>query len=246
MYRIPAEFAATTAPSSNGDKAQVADDPGPSSPSLTAGFPSRRVPPYERIASILHGPDQVLLQLDSQGRKRRERPSLGQPPSPPSTEIERRLNELWADLLRLETVGVRDNYFDLGGTSLLAVDLFARIENLFGITLPLTVLVEAPTIAELTRLMEGKHARDSLVPIRKGRSLPSSWSTMVMVKPCSIAIWPSGWIRITPSTGCSHIVIPSTRYCIRESRKWPLITSTRCARSNHEALTSSAACVPAV
>ena len=173
MYRIPAEFAATTAPSSNGDKAQVADDPGPSSPSLTAGFPSRRVPPYERIASILHGPDQVLLQLDSQGRKRRERPSLGQPPSPPSTEIERRLNELWADLLRLETVGVRDNYFDLGGTSLLAVDLFARIENLFGITLPLTALVEAPTIAELTRLMEGKHARDSLVPIRKGGNKPA-------------------------------------------------------------------------
>ena len=151
MYRIPAEFAATTAPSSDGDKAQVADDPGPSSPSLTAGFPSRIVPPYERIASILHSPDQVLLQLDVQGRKRRERPSLGQPPSPPSTEIERRLSELWADLLRLETVGVRDNYFDLGGTSLLAVDLFARIENLFGITLPLTTLVEAPTIAELTR-----------------------------------------------------------------------------------------------
>ena len=173
MYRIPAEFAATTAPSSNGDKAEAADDPGPSSPSLTAGFPSRRVPPYERIASAFHSPDQVLLQLDVQGRKRRERPSLGQPPSPPSTEIERRLTELWADLLRLETVGVRDNYFDLGGTSLLAVDLFARVENLFGITLPLTTLVEAPTIAELTRLMEGNHARDSLVPIRTGGNKPA-------------------------------------------------------------------------
>ena len=173
VYRIPAEFAATTAPSSGGFKAEVADDPGPSSPSLTAGLPSRIVPPYERIASILHRPDQVLLQLDVQGRKRRERPSLGQPPSPPSTEIERRLSELWAELLRLETVGVRDNYFDLGGTSLLAVDLFARIENLFGITLPLTTLVEAPTIAELIGLMEGKHARDSLVPIRKGGNKPA-------------------------------------------------------------------------
>ncbi|MGZ3413543.1 MAG: HAD-IIIC family phosphatase [Isosphaeraceae bacterium] len=173
VYRIPAEFAARTAPSSGGVKAEVADDPGPSSPSLTAGFPSRIVPPYERIASILHRPDQVLLQLDVQGRKRRERPSLGQPFSPPSTEIERRLSELWAELLRLETVGVRDNYFDLGGTSLLAVDLFARIENLLGITLPLTTLVEAPTIAELIGLMEEKHARDSLVPIRKGGNKPA-------------------------------------------------------------------------
>ncbi len=173
VYRIPAELAARTAPSSGGVKAEVADDSGPSSPSLTAGFPSRIVPPYERIASILHRPDQVLLQLDVQGRKRRERPSLGQPPSPPSTEIERRLGELWAELLRLETVGVRDNYFDLGGTSLLAVDLFARIEDLFGITLPLTTLVEAPTIAELIGLMEEKHARDSLVPIRKGGNKPA-------------------------------------------------------------------------
>src|SRR5208337_4213467 len=172
VYRIPAEFAARTAPSSGGVKAEVADDPGPSSPSLTAGFPSRIVPPYERIASILHRPDQVLLQLDVQGRKRRERPSLGQPPSPPSTEIERRLSALWADLLHLQTVGVRDNYFDLGGTSLLAVDLFAQVENLFGIALPLTTLVEAPTIEELAAVVEGKHMSESLVLLRKGGNKP--------------------------------------------------------------------------
>jgi len=172
-YRIPAELAATTAPSPDVVTAEAAEIPGPTSPSFTAEFPSRTVPPYERIASILHSPDQLLLELAAQGRKRRERPSLGHPPSPPRTEIERRLSELWAEVLRLETVGVRDNYFDLGGTSLLAVDLFARIENLFGITLPLTTLVEAPTILELTGRLQGTHARDSLVPIRKGGNKPA-------------------------------------------------------------------------
>ena len=155
VYRVPAEFATSTTLSSEVTTAQAADDPAPSSPLLTAGLPSRMVAPYERIARTLHSPDQVLLQLEAQGRRSRERPALGHPPSPPSTDIERRLSKLWADLLLLETVGVRDNYFDLGGSSLLAVDLFARIENLFGIRLPLTTLVEAPTIAELTALMEG-------------------------------------------------------------------------------------------
>ena len=173
VYRVPAEFAASTTLSSEVTTAQAADDPAPSSPLLTAGLPSRIVAPYERIARTLHSPDQVLLQLEAQGRRSRERPALGHPPSPPSTDIERRLSKLWADLLLLETVGVRDNYFDLGGSSLLAVDLFARIENLFGIRLPLTTLVEAPTIAELTALMEGDHGRDSLVPIRKGGNKPA-------------------------------------------------------------------------
>jgi len=172
-YRIPAALAAATAPGSEAASSPAAEVREPTSPALTAEFPSRKVPPYERIASTLYRPDQVLLELDSQGRKRRERPSLGHPPIPPRTANERRLGELWADLLHLETVGIRDNYFDLGGTSLLAVDLFARIENLFGAKLPLTALVEAPTIAELTGLMEGEHARDSLVPLRGGGNKPA-------------------------------------------------------------------------
>jgi FkbH-like protein len=173
LYRIPADFAATTAPTYDAVAAAVADHPGPNATSQTAGPSSRMVPPYERIASLLYSPDQVLLQLEAQRRRRRERPALDYPPSPPSTEIERQLCEIWAELLRLETVGVLDNYFDLGGTSLLAVDLFARIENRFGITLPLTTLVAAPTIAELTAVMTGNPARDSLVPIRTGGNKPA-------------------------------------------------------------------------
>ena len=51
---------------------------------------------------------------------------------PPRTEIEAELAAIWAELLRLEPVGIHDNFFDLGGTSLLAVDLFAQIERRFG------------------------------------------------------------------------------------------------------------------
>ncbi|MBV8311316.1 MAG: HAD-IIIC family phosphatase, partial [Planctomycetaceae bacterium] len=173
VYLVPTEVAATAAPSSEGTGTETADEPGPSIPSPAGGLPRRMAPPYERIARSLYSPEQVLLQLDANGQPRRERPELGHPPRPAATETERRLSGLWADLLHLESVGVRDNYFDLGGTSLLAVDLFAQIENLFGMTLPLTTLVEAPTIEELAAFVEGKNNCDSLVPIRMGGSKPA-------------------------------------------------------------------------
>ncbi len=173
VYRMPPEFASLTAPIQETFTTQVADDSGPISPSGGTGISSRMVPPYERIARLLYRPDQVLLQLDAQGGQRRERPALGHPLHPPGTETEHRLCEIWADVLRLEAVGVRDNYFDLGGTSLLAVDLFARIERLLGIRLPLTTLVAGPTIAELSQLMDANPARDSLVAIRKGGNKPA-------------------------------------------------------------------------
>ena len=80
--------------------------------------------------------------------------------------------EIWVELLRLEKVGIQDNYFDLGGTSLLAVDLFARIEHRFGEKLPLTSLIEASTIEQLARLVVGATDQDSLVLIREGKDRP--------------------------------------------------------------------------
>ena len=173
VYRIPAVLAATTAPNTEGVTTATVEEPRPGHPSLSAATPGRIVPPYEWIASSLYSPDQVLLQINAKGRKRRERPLLDQPPCPPSTATERRLSAIWAELLRLETVGVCDNYFDLGGTSLLAVDLFARIENQFGIALPLTTLMEAPTIVGLSGFVDGTQQSDSLVPIRAGGGKPA-------------------------------------------------------------------------
>ena len=88
---------------------------------------------------------------------------------PPRTAIEAELAEIWVEVLRLEKVGIHDNFFDLGGTSLLAVDLFARIEHRFGEKLPLTSLIEASTIEQLARLVVGATDQDSLVLIREGR-----------------------------------------------------------------------------
>ncbi len=67
----------------------------------------------------------------------------------PATPEEIALHALWQQLLGQQRIDVRDDFFHLGGHSLLATQLLARIEQAFGIELPLRALFEAPTLAQL-------------------------------------------------------------------------------------------------
>jgi FkbH-like protein len=128
------------------------------------GLPRR----LERIATELFSPERVFAALWERSSRRRSRPELDQPFVASRTKIEGVLAELWASLLRFESVGINDDFFELGGTSLLAVDLFVQIDRQLGQRLPLTTLIEAPTIEQLARLVGGDASRDSLVMIREG------------------------------------------------------------------------------
>ena len=65
---------------------------------------------------------------------------------------------IWQEILGVEKVGVQDNFFDLGGDSLIAVRLFAGIEKIFGKNLPLATLYESPTVAQLANLIGNRGA----------------------------------------------------------------------------------------
>jgi thioesterase domain-containing protein len=72
----------------------------------------------------------------------------------PRTETERKLAKIWQDLLKRPRLGVRDNFFEIGGRSLLAARLFARIEKELGRNLPLATLFKAPTVESLAALLD--------------------------------------------------------------------------------------------
>nr|ABL74936.1 TlmX [Streptoalloteichus hindustanus] len=67
---------------------------------------------------------------------------------PPRTETEQALAAIWADVLKLDRVGIADRFFDLGGESLRAMQVTAATNRMFGIKLSVRRLFDAPTIAE--------------------------------------------------------------------------------------------------
>ncbi|MES2936893.1 MAG: amino acid adenylation domain-containing protein [Pseudomonadota bacterium] len=67
----------------------------------------------------------------------------------PVTPIEKAVAQIWAELLQVEQVGMRDSFFELGGHSLLASRMAARIHDCLGVTLPMRTVFEAPTIEQM-------------------------------------------------------------------------------------------------
>lgn len=68
---------------------------------------------------------------------------------PPRTVTEQMLVDIWIEVLKVENVGIEDNFFELGGHSLLAGQVVARVLDVFNVDLPVRVVFESPTIAEL-------------------------------------------------------------------------------------------------
>jgi amino acid adenylation domain-containing protein len=99
-------------------------------------------------------------------------------PSPPyiapRSALEAKMAGIWAEVLAVEKVGLHDNFFDLGGQSLLAAKLFVRLDEEFGVSLPLSDLLAAPTVQTLAaRYASLERFKDSpvLVALRVGGGL---------------------------------------------------------------------------
>ncbi|NEQ12162.1 MAG: non-ribosomal peptide synthetase, partial [Moorea sp. SIO4E2] len=67
----------------------------------------------------------------------------------PQTETQKVLAEIWKEVLGIEQVGIHDNFFDLGGHSLMATQVVSRLQNTVQLELPISRLFENPTIKQL-------------------------------------------------------------------------------------------------
>lgn len=122
----------------------------------------------------------IALSLDARSIAEAVEAAGGSSPAPlskalPASELERNLARLWERILRTSPVGTHDNFFDLGGDSLLAVVMIAELNRSFGHDLPLVSLIEKPTIAELARHLQS-HAPEGwsrcVVPLKSSGSEP--------------------------------------------------------------------------
>jgi amino acid adenylation domain-containing protein len=141
----------------------------------------QRLPHFMVPSSFVHLP---ALPLNANGKVDRSAlpaPELSAAPArefvAPRTELERRLCEIWSDALGASRVGIRDDFFDLGGHSIVAVKLSNEVYRCFGVRLPLATLFECPTVESFARRLEelGRQGPEVAAPAR--------WSTLVKIKP---------------------------------------------------------------
>ncbi|HSP64274.1 MAG TPA: AMP-binding protein, partial [Pyrinomonadaceae bacterium] len=142
---------------SNGEKRLVAyfvaNDAPPSVSELRA-FMSEQLPDYV-VPSAFVKLD--ALPLSANGKVNRlalpntdnARPELAADYVAPRTASEKRLAEIWNEVLRIERVGTHDNFFELGGNSLLVTLVCSRVRNVLKIEVPPRLLFEHPTVALL-------------------------------------------------------------------------------------------------
>ncbi|MGB3442383.1 MAG: SDR family NAD(P)-dependent oxidoreductase [Actinophytocola sp.] len=85
----------------------------------------------------------------------------GEGSAPPRTELEKAVAQVWREALGVETIGVDDDFFGLGGNSLVAVQLIAALRKAVGVRLPMRILFETPTVAGLATRIEEIRAEES-------------------------------------------------------------------------------------
>lgn len=109
------------------------------------------------------------LSLASRGEERRSS-SIA-----PRNDTERELLEIWRNVFRQNDIGVEDNFFDLGGRSLTAIEVMNAVRERFDRHLPIATVYRAPSVRSLAEVVDGSSASDGyrwLVPLKAGSSPP--------------------------------------------------------------------------
>jgi FkbH-like protein len=170
LTRIPAERAASVEHRPGHDPVEVMQalaseekkSAAPSTPNAAG-----RSEIYARFAGTLVSGAAVIEAMSQRGRTTR---FLSGAAAPPATPTEVSVLQLMSDVLQVDGIGIDDDYFSLGGTSLLSVKLFADIERHFGQQIRLTAILEAPTVRKLAAMIDSSATdrRSGIVLLRPG------------------------------------------------------------------------------
>ncbi|MFI5179480.1 MAG: amino acid adenylation domain-containing protein [Vicinamibacterales bacterium] len=143
----------------------VASSAGAVTPGALQAQLRQRLPRYMLPAALV---ELTALPLSENGKVDRlalPRPATDrdarEAPAPPSDAIEASLVALWSDVLACTGIGIDDNFFDLGGHSILAATMLLRAEQALGRAPGLNVLFEGPTIRQLAHAFRGETSQSA-------------------------------------------------------------------------------------
>lgn len=128
-------------------------------------------------------------------------------------ELEQALARAWRSLLKVERVGIEDNFFDIGGHSLLAVQLVQAIESDIGRSCPLGWLFQAPTIrglASLLRDARGTTDEATVVPLQPRGASPALFCI------CGVYLYQALADRLAPDIPVYGIFLPYERTLLEQ------------------------------
>lgn len=135
---------------------------------LAARLPSQQLPNFFISLDTLPLTSTGKLAKNELPTPSFSRPAMAVPYQVPTNTLESKLVAIWEECLGIQGVGVLDDFFDLGGDSLVAVFMFSAIEDSLGKSLPVSTLLNAPNIHELAMILADDTKLDShptLIPV---------------------------------------------------------------------------------
>ena len=127
-------------------------------------FLQDKLPEYMVPAILVELPELPLTPSGKVNRRALPAPDycaqLDESYAAPRTPVEELLSNIWMEVLKVSRVGINDNFFDLGGHSLLLTQVVSRIRNAFKLEMPLRVLFERPTVALMAEAVQTGNVAD--------------------------------------------------------------------------------------
>jgi amino acid adenylation domain-containing protein len=123
-------------------------------------LPARLEQAWARRAALTSGMEDTAAP-----RPKHPRPDLMNAYVAPGNEVEQKLTEIWQDVLGIEQVGIRDNFYDLGGDSLLITQVHSRFRRAFDADVSVASLLQYPTIADLAQFLSERGKGEEAPPV---------------------------------------------------------------------------------
>jgi len=115
------------------------------------------------------GLEELAAAETGEAREAHARPTLSSAFVPPRNEAEQKIAAIWEEILGIDRVGVHDNFFDLGGNSLIGLKVISRVKSAFQADVSAVTLFEGPTVSALARLVQPAAEDEERAPVFEDR-----------------------------------------------------------------------------